>query len=85
MFKITELYNFFKIFFNKDNFLSVYWICYNKESFCFMSWFFGYKACSILAPGPGIKPLSSALEGKVLTIGQPGKSLNFKIVNFMSQ
>ena len=47
--------------------------------------FFGYKACNILAPGPGIKPLSPALEGNVLTIGQPGKSLNCKIVNFMSQ
>ena len=50
-----------------------------------MFWFFGYKACRILAPGPGIKPLSSAMEGKVLTTGPPGKSLNFKVVNFVSQ
>ena len=50
-----------------------------------MFWFFGYKACRILAPGLGIKPLSSAMEGKVLTTGPPGKSLNFKVVNFVSQ
>ena len=50
-----------------------------------MFWFFGYKVCRILAPGPGIEPLSSALEGKVLTTGPPGKSLNFKVMNFMSQ
>ena len=32
------------------------------------------KAWGILAPLPGIKPASPALEGKVLTTGQPGKS-----------
>ena len=25
--------------------------------FCFMLWFFGHKACGILAPRPGIKPV----------------------------
>ena len=39
-----------------------------------MFWFFGLKACGILAPWPGIKP-APALEGKVLTTGPPGKSL----------
>ena len=33
----------------------------------FLLWFFGHEACGILAPQPGIEPLSPALEGKVLT------------------
>ena len=41
--------------------------------FCFMFWFFGHKACGILAPQPGIKPTPPTLEGKVLTTGPPGK------------
>ena len=36
---------------------------------------FGLKACEIVASWPGIEPKSSALEGKVLTTGLPGKSL----------
>ena len=45
-----------------------------------MFWFFGCKACGILAPRPGITPPAlgtspPALEGKVLTTGLPGKSL----------
>ena len=39
-----------------------------------MFWFFGQKACGILAPQPGIEPAPLALEGKVLTTGLPGKS-----------
>ena len=35
---------------------------------------FGHEACGIRAPGPGIEPASSALEGKFLTIGPLGKS-----------
>ena len=38
--------------------------------------FFGCKACGILAPRPGNEPAPSALEGKVLTNGPPGKSPN---------
>ena len=34
----------------------------------------GHEACGILASPPGIKPATSALEGKVLTTGPPGKS-----------
>ena len=37
----------------------------------FYVWFFGYEACRILGPGPGI----AALKGEVLTTGPPGKSL----------
>ena len=39
-----------------------------------MFWFFGLKACGILAAQPGIKPSPSALEGEVLITGPPGKS-----------
>ena len=42
---------------------------------CFMFWFFGPKACGILAPQPGIELAPSALEGKVLTTGSLRKSL----------
>ena len=40
-----------------------------------MFWFFGPKACGVLAPGPGIEPATPALEGRVLTTGPSGKSL----------
>ena len=40
-----------------------------------MFWFFGCKACGILAPWPGIEHTPLALEGEVLTTGLPGKSL----------
>ena len=34
----------------------------------------GLEACEVLSPQPGIEPVPSALEGKVLTTGSPGKS-----------
>ena len=40
---------------------SLYSICYNIAS-VFMFWFFGWEACGILAPWPGIKPAPPALE-----------------------
>ena len=40
-----------------------------------MFWFFGREVCGILVPQPGIEPTAPALEGEVLTTGQPGKSL----------
>ena len=39
-----------------------------------MFWFFGHKACEILAPQPGFESTPPALEGKILTTGLPGKS-----------
>ena len=45
-----------------------------------MFWFFGRKACGILAPQPEIEPAPTALEGEVLTTGLPGKSLKFLIM-----
>ena len=41
-----------------------------------MSWFSGHEACGVLAQHPGIEPEPPALEGKVLSTGQPGKSQN---------
>ena len=46
-----------------------------------MFWFFGHKACGILAPQPGIKPTPPALEGEVLTTGLSGKSRIFLFSN----
>ena len=42
--------------------------------------FFGPGACRILAPQPGIKPTSPALQGEVLTIGPWGKSLHVDLI-----
>ena len=39
-----------------------------------MFWFFGHKACGILAPQPGIEPAPPALEGEVLPTEPVGKS-----------
>ena len=46
-----------------------------------MFWFFGPEACGILAPWPGIEPAPPALEGKVLTTGPTGKSLQLRFWN----
>ena len=48
--------------------------------------FFGPKAYGILAPSLGIEPAPLALEGEVLTTGQPGKSLvgSYQQVAFIS-
>ena len=43
--------------------------------FFFKFWFFGPKACVILATLPGIKLVFPALEGRVLTPGLPRKLL----------
>ena len=39
-----------------------------------MVWDFGWGACGILVPQPGIEPTLPTLEGEVITIGPPGKS-----------
>ena len=48
-----------------------------------MCWVFGCEACRILGPWFGIKPTLPALEGKVLTIGLPGKSLDDNLEIFV--
>ena len=42
--------------------------------FYILFFFLGPEACRILAPQAEIKPISPALEGKVLTTEPPGKS-----------
>ena len=42
-----------------------------------MFWFFGLKACGILASPLVMEPAPSVREGEVLTTGQPEKSLKF--------
>ena len=44
----------------------------NMKGFC-VGFFFGHKACRILAPQPGIEPAPPALEGEFLTTGPPGE------------
>ena len=44
----------------------------NLFQYCFCFWFFGYKACEILTPWPGMELATSALEGELLTTGPPG-------------
>ena len=56
-----------------------------QYAFCFMFWFFGRKACGILAPRSGIGPAPTALEGEVLTTGPPGKSLKLTILNWTTE
>ena len=36
--------------------------------------FFGYEACGIVSPQPGIEPAPPALEDEVLATGPPGLS-----------
>ena len=48
------------------------------ESICllfYVLFFFGHKACGILASQLGIKLILPALEGEVLTTGPAGRSL----------
>ena len=62
----------FNFFFECEPFLKSLLILL-QYCFCFMlCFFFGYKACGVLAPWPGIKPTPPALKGDVLT-GLPGK------------
>ena len=49
---------------------------------CFAFFFFGHKACGILAPWSGIEPTPPTLEGEILTTVPPGKSYKF---SFRSQ
>ena len=68
----------FRFFFScgpfKKSLLSLLQYC-----FYFIFWFFGSKACGILALWPGIEPAYPAMEGEILTMGSPGKSLWLKI------
>ena len=65
---------FFKDFFFMWTILEVF-IEFVTILLLFVFWFFGPKTCGILAPRRGICLASPTLEGKVLTTGQPRKSL----------
>ena len=49
-----------------------------------MFWFFGCKACGILAPLPGAEPAPLALEGEILTSGPAQKSLQLMSLSVSS-
>ena len=59
----------------------------NLFQYCFWDFFFffGHKACGISAPQPEIEPENPVLEGKVLTTGLPGKSLNCLLKMIMEE
>ena len=68
------LLSFLNIFFGSGPFLQSL-LNLLQHCFCvFWVFFFGQKAGDILAPWPGIKPATPALEGKVLTTRSPRKS-----------
>ena len=62
-FSLFLMWTIFKVFIKL---ITILLLCY--------FWFFGHEACGFLAPQPGLKPTSPALEGKVLTNGLPRKS-----------
>ena len=59
----------------------------NLLQYCFWDFFFffGHEACGISAPQPEIEPATPVLEGKVLTTGLPGKSLNCLLKMIMEE
>ena len=48
--------------------------------FFFFFFLFGHKAFGILVPWPGIESAATALEGRVLTTGLPGKSQIYEFI-----
>ena len=69
---------FFQIFFHMNYFLNSL-LNLLQYYFCFMFSLCSHGECGILAPRPGIEPAPPALQGEILSTGQPGKSqeLNF--------
>ena len=65
--------SFLSFFFYVNHFLKSLLILL-RCSFCFMLWFFGPKACGILALPPGIEPIPPTLKDEILTTEPPGKS-----------
>ena len=61
------MWTIFKAFIKFVTILLLFWVFVE---------FFGQEVCGISAPRPGIQPSAPALEGKVLTTGPPGKSLD---------
>ena len=69
---------FLKDFFEWTIFKAVFELLqhYFCSMFCFVLFCFDHKVYGILAPDQGVKPAPTALEGKILTTGARGKSLN---------
>ena len=70
-------------FYDVDQFLSLYWICYNIvyvfffffKKLLLLFWFLGCDVCRLfLAPRPGMEPPSPASGGGILTTRLPGES-----------
>ena len=55
-----------------ESLLNLWQCCF---CFIFFFYFFDLEACGISAPQPDFKPIAPSMEGEVLTIGLPGKSL----------
>ena len=74
---VIERFFLFFFFFNVDYVLKVF----TENEFvtvlflCYALVFSIPEACGILVPGSGFEPALPALEGKVLAVGPPGKSL----------
>ena len=73
---------FFKVFLMWTIFLKSL-LNFLQYCFCFMFQFFGQEACGILAPSPGIEPISPALEDEVLTTGAPGNPRTQRLPELM--
>ena len=58
--------DFFFFFLDVDHFIEFVTIL-----LLFVFWLFGYEACGVLAPWPGMEPTPPALEGKVLNSRVP--------------
>ena len=69
---------FFKIFLIWTILKSLLIFFFKQYCFCCVFWFSDHETCGIVASLPEIKLTPSAMEDKVLTIGQPGKSLGVR-------
>ena len=84
--------------FDEKNFFKFYFIFF-KFFFFFLMWtifkafievvtiwllFYGYKACGILAPRPGIEPTPPALESKSSPLDRQGSPLSFNSFTFFT-
>ena len=63
--------HFFKVFIK---FVTILFLFYVLGVFLFFCFFFGYKACGIIVPQPGIKLVYPALEGEIFNTGLPGRA-----------
>ena len=68
------MWTIFNVFIEFATVLRLFYVCF---------FFFGCKACGILASRPAIEPTFPAFEGEVLAPGQPGKSLEIKFLILM--